>query len=447
MGLALSLITSLTALVGAGLAGPAVAAEEGSQSGSILVVMDVSGSMKGKDPGGTSLIAGARRAVGRLVAEAPSGTRVGLRLYGQAYRGKDKGPGCRDTRLVVPIAPLSSSGPAINAAVAGATPTGFTPIGYSLQQAAKDFPAKGQRTLVLVSDGEDTCGSPAPCAAARRLGARGIDVRVDTVGLSLKGNDKARRQLKCVAAATGGTYYPADDTAALTRRLTTASQRAVARFKASGEPVDGGPAATQASTVQVGTDYVDDIRPGEARFYSFPAGTGQVVQSTLTEDGATEYNCCLTMTVLDPDFDRVASDNSYNPDGTATTLRATSNDQGVTDDGSYLVEVQLDDKVANRPVQYQFKVAVTGAALESPSPSPTVTGSPSGEASPSASPSVQTTVQASDPPSGSASAADAGGGPGGLIWAVLGVLVVLVLLAVAAVAVALARLRPPGDPS
>ena len=297
---------------------------------------------------------------------------------------------------------------------------------------------------MLVSDGQDTCGNPAPCVAARRLGAQGINVRVDTVGLSLKGNDKARRQLKCVAAATGGTYYPADDTAALTRRLTTASQRAIARFKAAGEPVDGGPAATQATEVQVGTDYVDDIRPGEARFYSFPAGTGQVVQSTLTEDGATEYNCCLTMTVLDPDFDRIESDNSYNADGTATTLRATSDDQGVADQGAYLVEVALDDEAAKRPVQYQFKVAVTGSALESPSPSATPTESPSSETSPSASPSAQ----ASDEPSASATVADSTEGSGnGLIWAVLGVLVNLVLLAVAAVVVALSRLRRSGSPS
>jgi hypothetical protein len=442
MGLAMSLVTSLTVLVAASSA-PAAAAEEGARSGSILVVMDVSGSMRRKDPGGTTLIDGARRAVGRLVAEAPATTRVGLRLYGQTYRGDDKGPGCRDTRLVVPIAPLSTSGRSINAAVARATPTGFTPIGYSLQQAAKDFPATGQRTLVLVSDGQDTCGSPAPCVAARRLDAQGIDVRVDTVGLSLKGNDKARQQLRCVAAATGGRYYPADDTAALTKRLTTASQRAVARFQASGEPIVGGPAATRATEMQATTDYVDDIRPGEARFYSFPAGTGQVVATTLTEDGATKHNCCLKLSLLDPDFDNIDSDFGGNTTGTAQTLRAESDDQGVEDEGTYLVRVELDEESANRRVQYQFKVGVTGTALESSSPSttpsdaassetPSASASPT-EGSPTASPTDQATeVQAADQDQGSG---------GGLIWAALGVLLLLVLLVVAAVGVALSRLR------
>ena len=441
----MSLVASLTVLVGgpSGAVAPAAAAEGAGQAGSILVVMDVSGSMRRKDPGGTTLIDGARRAVGRLVAEAPAETRVGLRLYGQTYRGKDKGPGCRDTRLVVPIAPLSTSGRSINAAVGRATPTGFTPIGYSLQQAAKDFPGKGQRTLVLVSDGEDTCGTPAPCVAARRLDAQGIDVRVDTVGLSLQGNDKARRQLKCVAAATGGRYYPADDTAALTRRLTTASQRAVARFKASGEPIAGGPAATQATTMQAGTDYVDDIRPGEARFYSFPAGTGQVVQTTLTEDGAAEFNCCLKLSLLDPDFNDVNSDLGSNTTGTAQTLRAESDDQGVEDAGSYLVQVQLDEGSATRRVRYQFKVGVTGAALESSSPSATPSEAPSSEAPSEATSPTETSPSPSPTDQAQATAADStqSQGPGGLIWAVLGVLLVLVLLAVAAVAVALTRLR------
>ena len=340
---------------------------------------------------------------------------------------------------------LSTSGRSINAAVARATPTGFTPIGYFLQQAATDFPGKGQRTLVLVSDGEDTCGTPTPSVAARRLDAQGIVVRVDTVGLSLQGNDRARRQLKRVAAATGGRYYPADGTAALTQRLVTASQRAVARFKASGEPIAGGPAATQATEMQAGTDYVDDIRPGEARFYSFPAGTGQVVQSTLTEDGATEFNCCLQLSLLDPDFNDVGSDLDANTTGTAQTLRAESDEPGVEDAGSSVVQVQLDEGSANRRVRYQFEVGVTGAALESPSPSATPSEAASSETPSEAASPTETSPTASPTNQAPATAADSaqGQGPGGLLWAVLEVLLVLVLLAVAAVGVALARLRSP----
>jgi hypothetical protein len=190
------------------------------------------------------------------------------------------------------------------------------------------------------------------------------------VGLFLQGNRKAQAQLRCVAATTGGKYYPADNTTALTKRLTTVSQRAVQRFQAAGTAVAGGAAATQATPIEQGTDYVDDIRPGEARFYSFPAGTGQVVASTLTEDGSTEYGCCLKLSVLDPSYNSVAYSNLYNSDGTAHSMRAASDNQGVADAGSYVLEVALSDDSAKRPVRYQFKVEVTGTALESTSPSP-----------------------------------------------------------------------------
>jgi hypothetical protein len=437
---AVSLLLALTCLTW--VAAPAHAAEGGTKTGSILVIMDVSGSMKRTDVSGTTLIAGARRAVSRLVADAPPSTPVGLRLYGNTYQGKDKGPGCLDSQLVVPVAPLARSGRLINAAVGRARPTGFTPIGYSLQQAAKDFPPTGQRTIVLVSDGEDTCGKPTPCQVAKKLDARGIHVRVDTVGLFLQGNRKAQAQLRCVAATTGGKYYPADNTTALTKRLTTVSQRAVQRFQAAGTAVAGGAAATQATPIEQGTDYVDDIRPGEARFYSFPAGTGQVVASTLTEDGSTEYGCCLKLSVLDPSYNSVAYSNLYNSDGTAHSMRAASDNQGVADAGSYVLEVALSDDSAKRPVRYQFKVGVTGTALESTSPSPSA--SDSGSASSSASPSASSSAgpSASSSPSDAQSAGDTGGNT--LLWIVLVGLFVLVLVAVAAVALALVRLRGRG---
>lgn len=267
-------------LVAAGIStlpGPARAVDEPENAGSILVIMDVSGSMAREDATGTTLIAGARAAVRQLVAEAPPETPVGLRLYGHTYPGNDEERGCRDTESVVPIGPLTTTGNRITRAIERAKPTGFTPIGYSLQQAAKDFPPEGERTIVLVSDGEDTCGQPAPCQVARSLARQGIAVRVDTVGLFLQGNRNAREQLQCVAKATGGRYYPADNADALADRLSTASQRALERFQATGGEIDGGPAATQATVIDVGQDYVDDVRPGEARWYSVEAGTGQSV--------------------------------------------------------------------------------------------------------------------------------------------------------------------------
>ncbi|GAB2753053.1 vWA domain-containing protein [Nocardioides pakistanensis] len=412
------------------LGSPQAATAEEDPGGSILVIMDVSGSMARKDAGGTTLIQGARQAVRQLVSEAPPETPVGLRLYGHTYPGEDKRRGCQDTELVVPVEAVAQSGTAITAAIDGVKPTGFTPIGGALKQAVKDFPPEGERTIVLVSDGEDTCGAPEPCQAARQLAGQGIAVQVDTVGLFLRGNAKAQKQLQCVAKATGGRYYTADNAAQLTERLTTVSQRAIQRFEASGGPIQGGPAATRATAMEAGAAYVDNVKPGEARWYSFPAGQGQEVAVTLTEDGSTDYGCCLELALHGPDFDRIDSESTFNGGATAKTMRVASPDRGLDDSGDYYLEVTLDADAANRPVTYEFVAEVSGAALEEspsvePTPSPTVEPSPTEEPTPEA-----VEEPAEDELESAAADTDEGGG----LWTVLiAVLVALVLAAGAAV--------------
>lgn len=412
------------------LGSPQAATAEEDPGGSILVIMDVSGSMARKDAGGTTLIQGARQAVRQLVSEAPPETPVGLRLYGHTYPGEDKRRGCQDTELVVPVEAVAQSGTAITAAIDGVKPTGFTPIGGALKQAVKDFPPEGERTIVLVSDGEDTCGAPEPCQAARQLAGQGIAVQVDTVGLFLQGNAKAQKQLQCVAKATGGRYYTADNAAQLTERLTTVSQRAIQRFEASGGPIQGGPAATRATAMEAGAAYVDNVKPGEARWYSFPAGQGQEVAVTLTEDGSTDYGCCLELALHGPDFDRIDSESTFNGGATAKTMRVASPDRGLDDSGDYYLEVTLDADAANRPVTYEFVAEVSGAALEEspsvePTPSPTVEPSPTEEPTPEA---------AEEPAEDELESAAADTDEGGGLWTVLiAVLVALVLAAGAAV--------------
>lgn len=411
------------------LGSPQAATAEEDPGGSILVIMDVSGSMARKDAGGTTLIQGARQAVRQLVSEAPPETPVGLRLYGHTYPGEDKRRGCQDTELVVPVEAVAQSGTAITAAIDGVKPTGFTPIGGALKQAVKDFPPEGERTIVLVSDGEDTCGAPEPCQAARQLAGQGIAVQVDTVGLFLQGNAKAQKQLQCVAKATGGRYYTADNAAQLTERLTTVSQRAIQRFEASGGPIQGGPAATRATAMEAGAAYVDNVKPGEARWYSFPAGQGQEVAVTLTEDGSTDYGCCLELALHGPDFDRIDSESTFNGGATAKTMRVASPDRGLDDSGDYYLEVTLDADAANRPVTYEFVAEVSGAALEEspsvePTPSPTVEPSPTEEPTPAAEEPAEDELESA------AADTDEDGG----LWTVLiAVLVALVLAAGAAV--------------
>ncbi|MBI1857531.1 MAG: magnesium chelatase, partial [Candidatus Melainabacteria bacterium] len=49
-------------------------------------------------------------------------------------------------------------------------PQGFTPITYSLGQAVRDLaPYKGEKSIILISDGLETCGGD-PCDLAGQIG-------------------------------------------------------------------------------------------------------------------------------------------------------------------------------------------------------------------------------------------------------------------------------------
>lgn len=204
-----------------------------------------------------------------------------------------------------------------------------------------------------------------------------------------------------------------------------------------GQPIDGGPAPTQSTAVQAGTAYADDIRPGEARWFSVDLDAGQQLGATLTEYGETEYGCCLKIALSDTDFDPIANDNSINSDGTAQTLRAETDDDGVDDSGTHYFSVELDSTTAKRPVAFDFAVDVAGEGMLSSSPSPT----PSTTAAPSSSPTVAASA-----------GTDAGGGSSGDatvsnpltasagLWAVVGVLTVLLVVLLALVAVLVRRL-------
>ena len=404
------------ATVFAGATAPAQASPTTAEgSGSLLVILDVSGSMARQDSAGTTLMQGARQAVRALVDSVPEDMPVGLRLYGSDYPGNNERQGCTDTRLAVPIAAAGTNAGKVTQAMQGLKPTGFTPIGTALKQAAGDFGPEGERTIVLVSDGEDTCGNPDPCQAARQLKRQGIDVRIDTVGLFLEGNRAAQRQLSCIADATGGSFVTADDAAELTSELTAASTRAARRYETSGTPIEGGTAQTTAVDIEPGTTYSDDITKGEARWYRFEVEEGQTVRVALTEDGSVDYGCCVFLRLVDPSGNQVTSQNTYNRSGVAKTINIASYDGGVHDSGVHYVSVTMTADDINGALPYDFTIEVSGEpTAEEPSESPTPT------------PTAEPTEEPTEPVTEAADSDDGSGVPGWL-YAVLAVLAVAVL--------------------
>jgi Mg-chelatase subunit ChlD len=170
----------------------------------VQIVVDASRSMWGQIDGVAKMEI-AKDILHDASASLPDDLDLALRAYGHSSASEDNN--CADSGLLVPFG--SSSRQALHAAIDGLKPKGQTPIAFALKQAAADFDAlDSERTLVLVTDGLESCGGD-PVAAARELYDRGIRIHVIGFGLgSAKDEDTA--SLKTIAYASGGSYFTAN---------------------------------------------------------------------------------------------------------------------------------------------------------------------------------------------------------------------------------------------
>ncbi|EEN87701.1 von Willebrand factor type A domain protein [Rhodococcus erythropolis SK121] len=180
---------------------PTAQAEE--TTSSVLFVVDTSGSMAG------SPLAQAKDALRAGIGALSSGQAAGLRSF-----AGDCGNG---GQLLVPVA--TDNRDQLNNATNQLTAGGTTPTPDALRAAAGDLPSTGDRTIILISDGQSTCGDP--CAVATELKTQlGIDFRVHAVGFNAP--DVAESELSCIANATGGRYFTATNTTELSDAISAA---------------------------------------------------------------------------------------------------------------------------------------------------------------------------------------------------------------------------------
>ena len=89
------------------------------------------------------------------------------------------------TDLDIPVAPLNPAAVGQRIAALVAKNGAKTPIGASLEKVADDLKSvTGEKLIVLVTDGEETCGGD-PAAAIDNLRKAGIGTRVSIVGFAL----------------------------------------------------------------------------------------------------------------------------------------------------------------------------------------------------------------------------------------------------------------------
>ncbi|AEV81549.1 Inter-alpha-trypsin inhibitor heavy chain H5 [Actinoplanes sp. SE50] len=244
----------------------------------VELVLDVSGSMRAADIDGETRIAVAKRAFGKVVDALPADTRLGIRVLGATYAGKNRKVACQDTQQIVGVGPVS----AVQAknAIATLKPTGYTPIGLALRKAAADLGDSGSvRRIVLITDGEDTCTPPDPCEVARELAAQGTHLVIDTLGLTP--DEKTRKQLVCISTATGGTYAAAKSEQELTDRVQQLVDRAVVPPPVKPAVVTGTAACAGAPLLAPGV-YTDREQISQHRFYRVAVPPGQELRASVS---------------------------------------------------------------------------------------------------------------------------------------------------------------------
>ena len=189
-------------------------------TGNIVFILDASGSMAAQVQGKAKIVA-AKDVLSDLVKNLPAGVHIGLVAYG--HRDKKD---CQDVEELTPLQLPNKE--ALLDQIKSIQPKGMTPITYSVQKVAEGLKnLETETTIVLVSDGEETCGGE-PCALVRELKASGIKFVMHVIGFDV--GEKEKSQLSCIAEAGGGQYFSASNA----QELNAAAKKVVEKTEQSG---------------------------------------------------------------------------------------------------------------------------------------------------------------------------------------------------------------------
>jgi Ca-activated chloride channel homolog len=172
-----------------------------------MIVFDASGSMAGNTVQGlfsdVTRIDEVRKALAQVLPGATKFRKVGLITYGP-------GPYLR-CNVQLDFPPMPSAAERIMSVVNALNPAGKTPLVEAVKQAAGVLDYQG--VVVLLTDGEETCGG-APCELGKSLKANDR-LTVHVIGYQLRAfrwtGAQSFLDVKCLAEETGGLYITAEN--------------------------------------------------------------------------------------------------------------------------------------------------------------------------------------------------------------------------------------------
>jgi len=174
-----------------------------------MIVFDASGSMAGNTVQGLfsdiTRIDEVRKALAEVLPGVTKFRKVGLITYGPGPYGQ-----C-NVDLAFP--PIPNAAERIMSVVNALNPAGKTPLVDAVRQAAEVLDYRTEKgVVVLVTDGEETCGG-APCELGKFLKANSRALTVHVIGYQLTGfswtGAESILDVECLAEETGGLYIAA----------------------------------------------------------------------------------------------------------------------------------------------------------------------------------------------------------------------------------------------
>jgi Mg-chelatase subunit ChlD len=174
----------------------------------MIIIFDASGSMAVRIEGKTRMEIAKKAAKIYINNLQQKNINIGLIVYGHkgSNQARDKQISCEGIEEIYPLGKVNFT--TFNDALDRFKPTGYTPIAASLEKAKKVLSKydskKYNNTILIISDGEETCGGD-PIAKAKELNSSNIGVIINVIGLDV---DKAvETQLQNIAQSGGGEYY------------------------------------------------------------------------------------------------------------------------------------------------------------------------------------------------------------------------------------------------